>query len=334
MRTLVTGAAGFIGSTLVDRLLAEGDEVVAVDSLVRGRLENLTTATRSGRSFTFVQCDVTSPDFCNVVAATEPRVVFHLAAQIDVRVSVADPLYDARVNVLGTVNVLEAARRAAVTKVVFTSSGGSIYGQQARLPVPERATLQPNSPYAASKIAGEFYLNAFESMYGLRHTSLALGNVYGPRQDPYGEAGVVAIFARALLEGRPTAIFGDGTAARDYVYVDDVVDAFIAVAGATGDGRRYNIGTGRTTTVRDLHSLIAKAARAADRPVLTEPRPGELQSISLDCSAARTELNWLPVTTLERGVAQTVEWIRGHMLVGVTPTGSSDGPPELPPEDH
>ncbi|GAC1328805.1 MAG: hypothetical protein NVSMB13_16140 [Mycobacteriales bacterium] len=220
-RIMVTGAAGFIGSNLVDRLLAEGHQVEAVDDLSTGRLENLAearkvNADRAG-AFSFTRFDITDPGLASVVARVQPEVICHLAAQIDVRVSVADPLADARLNVLGTINVLEAARLAGVRKVVFTSSGGSIYGEPTRLPVSERAGLDPRSPYAAGKAAGELYLGTWRAMYGLSYTALALGNVFGPRQDPHGEAGVVAIFATALLEGRPTTIFGDGTSSRDYV---------------------------------------------------------------------------------------------------------------------
>lgn len=314
MRVLVTGAAGFIGSTLVDRLLASGHEVVAVDSLARGRLANLATAMESrDGALTFLRCDVTDPAFADLVSATTPRVLFHLAAQIDVRLSVADPAHDARVNVLGTINVAEAARRAGVEKVVFASSGGSIYGEPTQLPVSEGHPLVPRSPYAVGKVSGELYLGAFAALYGLQYTSLALGNVYGPRQDPYGEAGVVAIFASALLQGGAGTIFGTGSASRDYVYVGDVVEAFVAASGSAGDGRRYNVGTGRTTTVRELHALVAAAAGAQDEPVFAQPRLGELEAISLDSSAAREQLGWQPTTGLVRGIEATVNWVRREL---------------------
>lgn len=310
MRMLVTGAAGFIGSTLVDRLLDDGHEVVGVDDLSRGTLANLAVARDSDR-FTWVQQDITTAEFLDTVAEHSPEVIHHLAAQIDVRVSVADPLLDARLNVLGTVNVCEAARRAGVRKVVHTSSGGSVYGSPEQLPVSETTPFDPQSPYAASKAAGEIYLGTYRHLYGLEGVALALSNVYGPRQDPHGEAGVVAIFATAMLRGTTAKIFGDGTSTRDYVHVADVVDAF-ARAAAAGSGR-YNVGTGLQTSVRELHGLVAAATGAPDEPEMAAPRPGELQAIALDCARARAELGWEPTHELETGIADTVEWIRGQL---------------------
>ena len=316
MRTLVTGAAGFIGSNLIDRLLADGHEVVGLDDLSTGTLDNLARAreVNGGRpgAFGFVRGDITDPGFVDIVAKAQPDVICHLAAQIDVRVSVADPLLDARLNVLGTINVLEAARLHGVRKVVFTSSGGSIYGTPEKLPVSERSRPAPGSPYAAGKASGELYLHAFRSMYGLDYTSLALANVYGPRQDPHGEAGVVAIFAGALLDGKATRVFGDGGNTRDYVFVDDVVHAFVlACAPGVASGRRLNIGTGAQTTDRELHTLVAKAVGAPDAPESAPARIGDLRAIALDCSAARA-VGWEPFTTLEAGIAATVESIRAE----------------------
>ncbi|HVE64121.1 MAG TPA: NAD-dependent epimerase/dehydratase family protein [Mycobacteriales bacterium] len=314
MRMLVTGAAGFIGSTLVDRLLAEGHEVIGVDDLSRGSLDNLSSAhavsaARPG-AFTFAQTDVTEPEFRGVVAQARPEVVHHLAAQIDVRVSVADPLDDARLNVLGTINVLEAARLHGVRKVVFTSSGGSIYGTPEKLPVSEQSPPAPGSPYAAGKASGELYLHAYRSMYGLDYTALALANVYGPRQDPHGEAGVVAIFAGAMLDGAATRVFGDGGNIRDYVFVDDVAQAFVLAGEATvASGRRLNIGTGIQTTDRQLHTAVAAAVGAPDEPDYAPERIGDLRAIALDCAAARA-VGWEPRTSLERGIAATVDSIR------------------------
>lgn len=313
MRVLVTGAAGFIGSNVCDRLIADGHTVFGVDDLSRGTLSNIEDAARGG-SFDFERFDVTDPGFPALVARVAPESVCHLAAQIDVRVSVADPLLDARLNLLGTINALEAARLAGVDKFVFTSSGGSIYGTPAALPVDESQPLSPESQYAAGKAACELYLNVYRAAYGLRSSSLALANVYGPRQDPHGEAGVVAIFSTAMLLGRPTRIYGDGSQIRDYVFVGDVADAFTSVCvPGTGDGRRFNIGTGSQTSVCDLHSLIAETVGVPDEPLFAPPRLGELQAIALDWSLAARELGWRPRRVLREGIVETVDWIRSRL---------------------
>ncbi|MGH3756209.1 NAD-dependent epimerase/dehydratase family protein [Actinophytocola sp.] len=309
MRALVTGGAGFIGSTLVDRLLADGHEVAVVDNLSRDSLANLADAKDTGR-LTVHRLDINDPALADVVAGAGPEVVFHLAAQIDVRHSVSDPRDDANRNVLGTIAVAEAARRAGVRKVVFASSGGSIYGSPEDLPVDETAAINPKSPYGAGKVAGEVYLNAYRELYGLDCTHLALANVYGPRQDPHGEAGVVAIFASALLTGRATKVFGDGGNTRDYVYVGDVVAAFVAAAGTAGGGRRYNIGTGVQTSDRALHTLVARAAHAPDEPEPAPARLGDLRASALDATAATADLGWRPEVEIAEGVRRTVDYFR------------------------
>ena len=314
MRVLVTGAAGFIGSNLVDRLLADGHDVVGIDDMSTGKMANLAAARDVNKerrgAFSLVRMSVTDPELAGAVEKARPEVVCHLAAQIDVRHSVADPLRDATINVLGTINVLSAAVAAKARKVVFTSSGGSIYGTQTRLPVSERVKPAPESPYAASKASGELYLNAFATMYGLEYTALALANVYGPRQDPHGEAGVVAIFGTALITGKPTKVFGDGGNTRDYVFVDDVVDAFVRATGPGGNGRRLNIGTSVQTTDRGLHMLVAKAVGAPDDPAYAPARIGDARSSALDPSAARAALGWEPWTPIEDGIQATVDWLR------------------------
>jgi UDP-glucose 4-epimerase len=309
MRTLVTGAAGFIGSTLVDRLLADGHSVVGVDDLSTGRSENIVAAERS-RDFEFAKADIVSADLIGLLADTKPEVVFHLAAQISVKLSVDDPQFDASVNVVGTVRLAEAARRTGVRKVVHTSSGGSIYGTPPSYPTSEDVPTDPSSPYAASKVAGEVYLNMYRNLYGLQCSHIAPGNVYGPRQDPHGEAGVVAIFSRALLSGKPTKIFGDGTDTRDYVFVDDVVDAFVKASGEAGDGQRFNIATGTETSTRQLHSEIAKAVGAPDEPEFHPPRLGDLRRSCLDISLAERVLGWQPKVGIDDGVARTVDFFR------------------------
>ena len=309
MRTLVTGAAGFIGSTLVDRLLADGHAVVGVDDLSSGRSSNLDSAQQHG-DFEFVKADIVDADLIGLLAETQPEVVFHLAAQIDVRQSVADPQFDAAVNVVGTVRLAEAARRANVRKIVHTSSGGSIYGIPPTYPTGEAVPIDPASPYAAGKVAGEIYLNTFRHLYGLECSHIAPANVYGPRQDPHGEAGVVAIFSKALLSGTPTKVFGDGSNTRDYIFVDDVVEAFVKASGEAGGGQRFNVGTGVETSDRQLHSVVAAAVGAPDDPEFHPPRLGDLKRSCLDFSRAEQVLGWRPKVNIDDGVAQTVAYFR------------------------
>jgi UDP-glucose 4-epimerase len=313
VRILVTGAAGFIGSTVTDRMLADGHSVVGIDDLSSGRMENLEEAAADPR-FSFEKFDITSADLVALVGRVRPDVVLHLAAQIDVRVSIADPVYDARLNVLGTINLLEASRQAGVRKLVHTSSGGSIYGSPDTLPIDETVPVSPESPYAAGKAAGELYLNVYRTTYGLASTALALANVYGPRQDPHGEAGVVAIFGTAMLEGRQTKIFGDGTTSRDYVFAGDVADAFARVLPpAAADGERLNIGTGVETTVQDLHGRISAVVGVPDNPVFAPPRRGELQRVALDVGRAERSIGWRPRVGLDEGLERTVGWLRSRV---------------------
>ena len=309
MRALVTGAAGFIGSTLVDRLIADGHEVTGFDDLSSGRAANLDQANQSP-NFSFVEDNLVTADLDSLLAARQPEVVFHLAAQIDVRKSVADSQFDAEVNVIGTIRLAEAARKAKVRKVIHTSSGGSIYGAPRKFPVNESVDTDPASPYAAGKVAGEIYLNTFRHLYGVDCSHIAPANVYGPRQDPHGEAGVVAIFAQALLSGEPTKIFGDGSNTRDYVFVDDVVDAFIRASGPKGGGQRFNIGTGVETSDRQLHSAVAAAVGAPDDPEFAPPRLGDLKRSCLDVRLAQMVLGWRPNVKLDEGVRRTVEYFR------------------------
>ena len=309
VRILVTGAAGFIGSHTCERLVHGGHDVWGVDDLSTGRKENL-AALSDVEGFRFEELDIVEPPLVDLVHGVRPEVVVHLAAQMDVRKSVADPLADARTNVLGTVNLLTAASESGTGRVVFSSSGGTVYGEPESCPVPEDAPLRPLSPYGAAKVAGEAYVAAFGGLYDIRYCNLALGNVYGPRQDPHGEAGVVAIFGRALLSGEPTYIYGDGSAVRDYVHVDDVVAAVERAVEGAGDGRRYNVGTARGTTVRELHTLMAQAVGVPDDPGFRPARTGELQQIVLDVDRAGQDLGWSPTVTLEDGLAQTIDWIR------------------------
>lgn len=312
MRTLVTGGAGFIGSTLVDRLLAEGHRVDVVDNLSTGSLTNLRAA-RDDRSnqLKIHRVDLRDDTVLDLIERQAPDVVFHLAAQADVRVSVADPVLDAMVNIVGTLNVLEGARRGGAAKVVFASSGGTIYGEPdpADLPLKESHAQRPRSPYGVAKKAVGDYLDAYRELYGLEYTALALGNVYGPRQDPQGEAGVVAIFASRLLAGEPCTIYGDGFQTRDYVFVDDVVDAF-ARAAERGDGLLINVGTGVETSVNQLYATLAQVA-GVDLPAVQAPsRPGELARSALDNARAAIQLGWKPWTDLRTGSAAVLDHLR------------------------
>ena len=314
MRAMVTGGAGFIGSNLVDRLLAEGHEVEVVDDLSTGSLGNLADARNSGGALRFHNLDVRSGDLVDLVRHRRPEVIFHLAAQADVRVSVERPVFDAEVNVLGTIQVLEGACAAGTAKVVFAASGGTLYGEPtgADLPVDEHQPHRPLSPYGVSKKAAIDYLVAYRELHGLEFTALALANVYGPRQDPHGEAGVVAIFAGNLVAGRPCVIFGDGSQTRDYVYVDDVVDAFArnASRGRPRDEHRYRSGDLGVEALR----VVAKACGSNLAPRPAPARAGEVQRSALDPRRAGLHLGWKPWTALESGVASVVNHVRRTAL--------------------
>jgi len=315
MRVMVTGGAGFIGSNLVDRLLAEGHVVDVVDDLSSGSLANLATA-RAGRAheMSFHQLDVRSGELVEMIARRRPEVIFHLAAQADVRVSVNRPVFDADVNILGTLRVLEGARALDSGRVVFAASGGTLYGEPdvADLPVREAHAHRPLSPYGVSKKAAIDYLVAYRELHSVEFCALALANVYGPRQDPHGEAGVVAIFADRLLRGEPVTIFGDGEQTRDFVFVDDVVDAF--VRGATrGGGLLLNIGTGRELSVNELARVMADRAGAATSPTYAPARPGELQRSALDPERAGIHLGWTAWTELAGGVQSVLDHVRSRM---------------------
>lgn len=313
MRALVTGGAGFIGSTLVDRLLAEGHAVDVIDDLSTGSLANLAEArSDAGSAFTFHRLDVRAPEVVELIVRRRPEVVFHLAAQMDVRVSVAEPVRDAEINIVGSLNVLEGARQAGARKVVFASSGGTIYGSPDPVALPLREThpQQPVSPYGVAKKAVGDYLVAYRHLHDLEFTALALANIYGPRQNPHGEAGVVAIFAARLLAGEQCTIYGDGDKTRDYTFVDDVVDSF-ARSIDRGDGLLLNVGTGVETSDRQLYDLLAGAAGVDEEPRYAPDRPGDLRRSALDPGRAGVHLGWRPWTPLPAGVGATVEWFRG-----------------------
>ncbi len=310
MRSLVTGGSGFIGSNLVDALLARGDEVTVVDDLSTGRRENLTAALKGGAEL--VEADVRdNAAMTDLAQQRKPELVFHLAAQIDVRRSVADPAFDADINVGGTANLLDAARVAGSQRFVFVSTGGAIYGEgEGRdLPLGEDAAEEPLAPYGQSKLAAEGYVSLYRRLYELSGVILRLGNVYGPRQDPLGEAGVIAIFCGRLQASEAPTVYGDGTQTRDYVYVGDVVDAALAAASGEASGA-FNIGTGRETSVLELVELLRELGGVEDfEPEFAAPRTGEVQRIALDCSRAADGLGWRAATELREGLAQTLESI-------------------------
>jgi UDP-glucose 4-epimerase len=314
VRTMVTGGAGFIGSNLVDRLLAEGHEVDVVDDFSTGSLSNLAEARqRAGRALTIHHIDISAPAVMELMARRRPVSVFHLAAQADVRASVAQPAFDATVNIIGSLHVLEGARLAESERVVFAASGGTLYGEPApdELPVRESHPHLPLSPYGVSKKSVIDYLVAYRRLHSLEFCALALANVYGPRQDPQGEAGVVAIFAERILRAEPVTIFGDGEQTRDFVFVDDVVDAFVRAA-TRGGGLVCNIGTGRETSVNELFATMAAQAGVEVEPVFAPARSGELLRSSLDHERATIQLGWRPWTELADGTRAVLDFVQAH----------------------
>lgn len=310
MRAVVTGGAGFIGSNLVDALLERGDEVVVLDDISTGKRENLESATAAG--VRLVEGDIRDGDaLIDLFEEVKPEAVFHFAAQIDVRRSVTEIAFDATVNVVGTINVLEAAHRAGVGRVINSSTGGAIYGEGKQIPAPEDHPAEPEAPYGQSKLAAEGYLDLYRRLHGLSTVSLRYGNVYGPRQDPLGEAGVIAIFCGKLTEGGTPKIFGDGLQTRDYVYVGDVVAANLAAASSDAGGA-FNIGTGRETNVVELVEALADIGGRPDFKAEHAPeRPGEVRHIALDFTRAREELDWQPQVDLRDGLARTLESVKG-----------------------
>ena len=314
MRALVTGAAGFIGSTLVDRLLAEGHQVVGIDNFCTGIAANLEHAyscnDHAPRRFTLIEADIQAPELVDIVAGANPDVIFHLAAQVDVGTSVSDPRFDARNNVLGTINLCEASRQTGVRRIVYAASGESRYGAGANLPVDETNPLDPLSPNAVAKLAGEMYLRAYAQMYCLAPICLALANVYGPRQNPHGAAGVIAVLGSAMITGRPLGVYRDGAAAHDYVYVDDVVDAFMrAGCDPLEPTGTYNIGTGQHTTLTEVHSLISAVLDGTSlRSVAADPGD-EVNAIALNAIKAEKELEWKPMVDIAEGIRRTVRWL-------------------------
>jgi UDP-glucose 4-epimerase len=305
MKILVTGGAGFIGSHVVDAYVAAGHEVMVVDDLSTGHRENLNPKAR------FHQLDITEAKVAELIRDERPAVLNLHAAQMDVRRSVADPLFDARVNILGTVNLLEAARKANVRRVVFVSSGGAVYGEQETFPAAEVHPTNPVSPYGVSKRAGELYAFFYQAEYQLPFVALRYANVYGPRQDPHGEAGVVAIFSGKMLRGEPVTVNGDGKQTRDYVYVGDVARANVLALDSTATGP-FNVGTGIETDVNALARLLADAAGSRSEIRHGPAKQGEQRRSVIDCARAARVLGWRPEVSLADGLGRTVEFFRSR----------------------
>ncbi|HET9061660.1 MAG TPA: NAD-dependent epimerase/dehydratase family protein [Candidatus Binatia bacterium] len=305
MRVLVTGGAGFIGSHVADACLAAGHEVLVIDDLSSGKPENVARGAR------LEACDIRTPRAAAVVESFRPQALVHHAAQMSVTRSVAEPSFDAEVNVIGLINLVEAGRRAGLEKVVFASSGGTVYGEVEAYPIAETAPTHPVCPYGVSKLSGEHYLFYYRRVFGLPYVALRYANVYGPRQDPHGEAGVIAIFSKRLLAGEDVTIFGDGRQTRDYVFVGDVVRANLAaLAGEFCGG--VNIGTGVETNVNDLYAIIKRHAGGPGKAVHAAPRDGELRRSVLSAALAERVLGWKPRTTLTDGLAETVDFFRSR----------------------
>ena len=300
---LVTGGAGFIGSHLVDRLLADGERVAVVDDLSSGRTVNL-----SGDA-ELHELDICSTEIASAVVQIRPDIVFHLAAQMSVAVSVREPMLDARINVMGSLNLMEAVRGSGDAKFVLASTGGANYGEPERIPVVETDPRRPLSPYAASKLAVEQYLATYRAAYSFDYSIVRLGNVYGPRQDPHGEAGVIAIFTRAMLAGEPVRIFGDGTDQRDYVYVSDAVDAALRAA-QDGEPTAYNVGSGVGTAVNMLARRLSELTGYRREPAYAAAREGDLRRVALDSTKAERELGWCRQVGLDEGLERTVDYFR------------------------
>lgn len=308
MRVLVTGGAGFIGSHVAEACLAAGHEVLVVDDLSSGKRENLQSA---GSAIRIEACDIRSPKAAQIVKDFRPMAVIHHAAQMSVTRSVAEPAFDADVNILGLINIVEAGRKVGLGRVIFASSGGTVYGETETYPIPEGAPTHPVCPYGVSKLSGEHYLFYFRRVFGLSYAALRYANVYGPRQDPHGEAGVIAIFSKKLLKGEDVTIFGDGEQTRDYVFVADVVRANLAAL--TGDFcGSVNIGTGRETNVNELFAVIKRHAAGPGKAIHAAPRDGELRRSVLDVSMAARVLGWKPTVSLADGLEQTVDFFRSR----------------------
>lgn len=303
MKILVTGGAGFIGSQVVDKYIEEGHTVIVIDSLVTGHKKNLHPKA------TFYKCDITSPTVREIFQKEKPDIVNHHAAQMNVRKSIEEPMYDAQTNILGLINVLSCAAEVKVKKFIFISSGGAMYGDAPILPTPEETPPIPLSPYGLAKQIGEQYVQLYHRLYGMPYIILRYANVYGPRQNPEGEAGVVAIFIDNMLKGKKVTIFGEGNQTRDYVYVADIVTAN-SKAITRGENKTLNLGTGKEMSVVELYSIIQEVLSINEKPAFAEKRQGEVFRGALQCAAAENILGWKPTIDVKEGIEKTVEWFK------------------------
>lgn len=313
MRVLVTGGAGFIGSHLADRLVERGDEVTVFDDLSSGHRDFVPAAAR------FVELDITGPDLPKAYAAARPEAVLHLAAQKDPRRSVQEPLFDAEVNVVATLRLLDLAREHGTKQFVFASTGGAIYGDADELPTPETATLRPLSPYGVAKRAAELYLGCYRQLHGLRGAVVRYANVYGPRQLRSGEAAVVPIFLECLLDRRPPRIFGDGEQTRDFVYIDDVAAATLAALDYDGPDAVFNVGTGIETSVNELFRRLAQITGHDGDATHADAVPGEVRRSAVSPEKAARVLGWRPAVDLGTGLDRTYDWLADHLQATAGP---------------
>jgi UDP-glucose 4-epimerase len=306
MKIVVTGGLGFIGSNIVDAYVAQGHEVMVIDNLVTGQKQNQNLKAK------WIEADIKSPEAAKAVTDFRPEIINHLAAQIDVRSSVTNPLFDASTNIMGGLNVLEAARLAGnLKRVIYSASGGTMYGEHARMPTPETEPVKPTCPYGVSKAAFEMYLHCAHALYGIHYVSLRYANVYGPRQNSHGEAGVVAIFAERILANKPCTIYGGGKQTRDFVCVTDVVEANVKALSTDYCGG-VNIATGIEVDVNTVLTMLAKHAGKTVVPTYAAARAGELSRSVLDVSLAKKALHWSPQLDIDKGIQKTMEWYRNH----------------------
>lgn len=306
MKILVTGGAGFIGSHVCDQFISRGHEVFALDNLSSGKKENLDPRVK------LLVLDIRSTESARWVEQERPDIICHLAAQMDVRRSVEDPRFDAESNILGMLNLLEAARKVQLKKFIFSSTGGAIYGEQDAFPATESHATRPVSPYGVSKASGELYLGYYKAQYGLPYVALRYANVYGPRQNPHGEAGVVAIFSQKIVRGQPCTIFGEGKQTRDFIFGLDVAEANLKAAESEYVGA-VNIGTGVETDINELYTHLAEAAGSTLQVQYAPAKKGEQMRSSIDASLAARALGWRPTVQLRQGLQKTIEFFRGQI---------------------